>query len=211
MIRKYTLTAVLGWMSAFVVIFCAPQALNTMMLTTGWRWPLGGSSHGALAPLFTHEVAYWSADLVRWGNQYDLDPNLLATVMQIESCGHPTVVSRAGAQGLFQVMPFHFSTGEDMIDPDTNAFRAAKFLEYCYTYSGKDVGLTFACYNGGPSVVNKNMHAWPAETQRYYVWGVGIYADAIQGKDESSTLDRWLSAGGIGLCQMADVTLGLRS
>src|SRR5688500_10923905 len=112
MINKYTLTAVLGCTSAFQVIFCAPQALNTLMTATGMRWPQGGpSSNGLVAPLFTNEIDYWSSDLVRWANAYDLDPNLLATVMQIESCGHPTVVSRAGAQGLFQVMPFHFSTG----------------------------------------------------------------------------------------------------
>lgn len=211
MIRKYTLTAVLGWMSAFVVVFYAPQALNTIFSATGWRWPQAVSSRHGLAPLFTSEVEYWSADLARWADAYNLDLNLFATVMQIESCGHPTVVSSSGAQGLFQVMPFHFSDGEDMIDPDTNALRAANFLNYCYTYSNHDIGLTLACYNGGPSVVNKNMHAWPAETQRYYMWGVGIYADAIQNRSESATLNRWLAAGGSTLCQMADTTLGLRS
>lgn len=211
MIRKYTLTAVLGWMSAFLVIFCAPQALNTLLVATGSQWPQGSSSNGYVAPLFTNEIDYWGSDLVRWSQTYDLDPNLLATVMQIESCGHPSVISRAGAQGLFQVMPFHFSTGEDMISPDTNALRAANFLNYCLTYSDQDVGLTLACYNGGPSVVTKNMHNWPAETQRYYVWGVGIYADARAGLSASPTLDRWLNAGGSGLCHLADTTLGLRS
>ncbi len=213
MIRKYTLTAALVWISAFVMVFCAPQALNTLMSVTGWRWPQAGSmaANANLAPLFTNEIDYWSSDLLRWAAKYHLDPNLLATVMQIESCGHPSVVSNAGAQGLFQVMPFHFSSGEDMIDPDTNAFRAANFLNVCYTYSKQDVGLTLACYNGGPSVVTKNMHTWPAETQRYYVWGVGIYADARAGLHDSATLSRWLAAGGSGLCQMADTTLGLRS
>lgn len=201
--------AALFWASVFVMVFCAPQALNTTMVMTGWRWDENAAPAPAalgLAPLFTNQIDYWSHDLVRWSDQYDLDPNLFATVMQIESCGHPSVVSRAGAQGLFQVMPFHFSTGEDMIDPNTNAFRAANFLNYCLTYADGDTGLAMACYNGGPSVVKKAMDRWPAETQRYYTWGVGIYADAQASRSDSDTLNRWLSAGGQSLCNMADVT-----
>ncbi|RMG78989.1 MAG: hypothetical protein D6712_20365, partial [Chloroflexi bacterium] len=49
-----------------------------------------------IAPIFTEEVSYWSEDIQRWSDTYDIDPNLLATVMQIESCGHPTVSSSAG-------------------------------------------------------------------------------------------------------------------
>ena len=37
-----------------------------------------------------------------------LDPDIIATIIQIESCGNPAARSTAGAQGLFQVMPFHF-------------------------------------------------------------------------------------------------------
>jgi len=162
-----------------------------------------------IAPLFTNEVEYWDDDIQRWATEHNLDPNLLATVMQIESCGHPTISSYAGAQGLFQVMPFHFSMGENQLDPDTNAFRGAKFLNYCVNYADGDVGLALACYNGGPSVVNKAYAIWPNETQRYYVWGMGIYADAANERSTSDTLNRWLKAGGSGLCQMAAKELGI--
>ncbi len=156
-----------------------------------------------LAPLFTPEVDYWAGDIRRWAADYGLEPNLLATVMQIESCGHPTIHSPAGAQGLFQVMPFHFASGEDMLDPDTNARRSANFLKACQGYAGGDIGLTLACYNGGPRVTQTPSSQWPDEARRYYRWGTAIYADALVGKPHSETLDQWLAAGGERLCQMA--------
>jgi soluble lytic murein transglycosylase-like protein len=163
----------------------------------------------AIAPLFTRQVQYWGDDIERWGVLYDIDPNLIATIMQIESCGHPSVVSRAGAQGLFQVMPFHFSNGENMLEPETNAFRSASFIKECYNYTNGDVGLVMACYNGGPSLTSRSFDTWPNETQRYYVWGLGIYIDAMNFSRESDTLSEWLTAGGSGLCNMAAVALGV--
>lgn len=162
-----------------------------------------------LAPLFTEQVDYWAADIERWAAAYELDPNLLATVMQIESCGHPNVSSSAGANGLFQVMPFHFDTGENFLDPDTNARRGADFLKQCVGWANGDSGLAMACYNGGPSVVSKPPYNWPEETRRYYQWGTGIYADATQNNAYSQTLNQWLSAGGVYLCDRAGQELGL--
>lgn len=169
--------------------------------------PFAGSS--AIAPLFTEEVDHWAGSITRWATEYKVDPNLLATVMQIESCGHPTIGSSAGAQGLFQVMPFHFSSGEVQTDPETNAKRGATYLKWCVDYANGDTGLTLACYNGGPSVVKKPFANWSAETQRYYRWGTGIYADARSNQSRSATLDQWLNAGGSTLCGMADQALGL--
>ncbi|MDX1992321.1 MAG: transglycosylase SLT domain-containing protein [bacterium] len=156
-----------------------------------------------IAPLFTNEVDYWENHIAGWAEQYALDPNLLATVMQIESCGHPTISSYAGAQGLFQVMPFHFSSDENQLDPDTNALRGANFLNYCLDASNGDTGLAMACYNGGPSVLSKNFSQWPEQTQRYFNWGTGIYGDAQSNSSASPTLDRWLAAGGGTMCEWA--------
>ncbi|MBI1856315.1 MAG: transglycosylase SLT domain-containing protein [Chloroflexi bacterium] len=57
---------------------------------------------------------YWAAAISRWANASNLDPNLVAVVMQIESCGNPSARSSAGAMGLFQVMPFHFFVTDSM-------------------------------------------------------------------------------------------------
>jgi len=158
---------------------------------------------GEIASFFAPAVQHWASDIDRWSDTYDVDTQLMATIMQIESCGHPTVVSSAGARGLFQVMPFHFATGEDMVDPETNAKRGGTYLNYCYNASGGDIGLTLACYNGGPSVINRPLNTWASETQRYYRWGVGIYSDAIVNRPESDTLNQWMDAGGSRLCASA--------
>ena len=146
-----------------------------------------GTREVHLAPFFAPAVQHWSGEINRWAAQHDVDPHLLATVMQIESCGHPTVISNAGARGLFQVMPFHFAASEDMFDPDTNAKRGASFLKTCSGASDGVVGLTLACYNGGQSVINKPRDRWSQETQKYYRWGVGIYSDAIAGAAKGAT------------------------
>jgi hypothetical protein len=106
-------------------------------------------------------------------------------------------------------MPFHFASDENQIDPNTNALRGADFLRYCLDAANGDSGRAMACYNGGPSVLGKDMSQWAAETQRYYRWGTGIYADATQNRDTSATLDQWLAAGGAALCQRASSQLGL--
>lgn len=167
--------------------------------------------HSPIAPFFTETVQHWQNDLIRWSEEHQIDPNLMATVMQIESCGHPTVVSSAGAQGLFQVMPFHFDVNEVMTDPNTNAYRGMLFLNECLRWAEGDPGRAMACYNGGPGVLRRSFANWPAETQRYYLWGAAIYNDAYHRRDTSETLSRWLSAGGQGLCNKAANSLQLVS
>ena len=162
-----------------------------------------------LADFFAPSVHHWARELDGWAARSQVDPRLLATVMQIESCGHPGAVSHAGAQGLFQVMPFHFDEGEDMLNPDANALRGGDYLHYCAQASGGVIGLTLACYNGGPSVIQRARETWPRETRAYYRWGLGIYSDATAGAAQSETFDQWLAAGGARLCQSAAQELGI--
>ena len=162
-----------------------------------------------ISPVFTPEVQHWSRKIAAWSAAYQLDPNLVATVMQIESCGMPSAVSSAGAQGLFQVMPFHFTPEENMQDPDTNANRGLAYLALGLARAGGNVGLALAGYNGGHSLIGRDYSLWPAETQRYRYWGTGIYQDAASGQAASPRLQEWLEAGGAGLCARAAQELGL--
>jgi len=158
----------------------------------------GGVGEG-IAPLFTPEVRRWSARIRAWGRAYNLDPNLIATVMQIESCGNPRARSPRGALGLFQVMPFHFGAGEDPLDPETNARVGLSVLAEMLRRAGGDVAQALAGYNGGPAVIGRP-ERWTAETRRYVHWGTGIYADARRGASRSPRLEEWLRAGGRSLC-----------
>jgi hypothetical protein len=156
-----------------------------------------------LFPGFTPEVRRWSAEIIHWASQYDLDPNLVAVVMQIESCGWPTARSNAGAMGLFQVMPFHFQLHEDPYNPQTNAKRGLTYLARGLELAGGRIDLALAGYNGGHSVIFKDSSEWPAETRRYVSWGMGILDDLVSGARQMPTLLAWLEAGGDGLCRQA--------
>jgi hypothetical protein len=166
------------------------------------------NADGGISPVFSPEIQYWETDILRWAEQYELDPNLIATVMQIESCGDPNAGSSAGAQGLFQVMPFHFTAEEQthMKHPETNAVRGLNYLKEGLKKSQGHVGLALAGYNGGHGVIDWGWAKMYNETRRYYYWGVGIYEDATNGKQTSSRLQEWLAAGGSSLCNQAAQT-----
>lgn len=159
--------------------------------------------HSGISPLFTPEVHFWGDKIVVWASESGLDPNLIATVMQIESCGDPRATSSAGAMGLFQVMPFHFKSGENPYLPDTNALRGLGYLTQSLKAANGNERLALAGYNGGVSVIAKSEYYWANETQRYAYWGGGIYADALQGASRSARLDEWLAHGGSSLCAQA--------
>lgn len=166
---------------------------------------------GQISPIFTREVRYWEPQILNWAAQHGLDPNHVAIIMQVESCGDPNAVSSSNAQGLFQVMPFHFSDGEDMQDPDTNARRGMAYFALGLEMTNGDIGRSFAGYNGGHGTAAKNWSQWPNETQRYYNWTTGLWDDIQAGLTESPTLQTWLNAGGASLCQQAANRLGLSS
>ncbi len=169
-----------------------------------------GSGSSSISPIFTDEVRYWESKIIEWADEHELDPNAVATIMQIESCGNPQAVSVAGARGLFQVMPFHFSGNEDMLDPDTNARRGLNFFNEQLRYTGGDELLSFAGYNGGYAASGGNYASWADETKRYYEWAKGIYGDAKSGSASSETLEAWLSAGGAAGCQRAASNLNIK-
>lgn len=167
------------------------------------------NQYSKIASLFTPEVQRWGKKITIWSHRLGLDPNLAATVMQIESCGNPNALSGAGAMGLFQVMPFHFTRDEDPYKPVTNATRGLAYLKSALDTQGGDSRLALAGYNGGITGAKRPESAWSAEMQRYVYWGTEIYRDAKKGKPNSERLDEWLSSGGSSLCTQAAHVLGL--
>lgn len=163
----------------------------------------------SLSPIFTPEIHYWADSITRWAAAANLDPNLAATVMQIESCGDPRATSQAGAMGLFQVMPFHFKAGENPYAPDTNALRGLGYLRRSLDAAGGNARLALAGYNGGVGVISRGEWTWAAETARYVKYGFPIYEDARRGVTISASLNEWFGHYGAGLCRQAAQRLGL--
>jgi soluble lytic murein transglycosylase-like protein len=195
-----------------VVLMIAVGAVAMAFRVPGRAIPASAAppgTPGAISSIFTREIQHWAAPIAGWSTGSSLDPNLVATVMQIESCGNPLALSRSGAIGLFQVMPYHFEAFDDAYLPDTNAARGLAYLAGAMRAAHGDARLAFAGYNGGIGVIGRAEWAWPDETVRYAYWASGIYADALSGADDSSRLEEWLAAGGASLCRSASEQLGL--
>ena len=197
---------------AVILIACLLAALASRMPIQTSASPivqLVSTASSGLSPIFTREVQFWGNDILRWANASSLDPNLVATVMQIESCGDPRALSHSGAMGLFQVMPFHFRLGENGFDIETNARRGLEYLSNSLQTANGNPRLALAGYNGGIGVIGIGEWAWHAETQRYVRYGEPIYNDARSGLSSSVSLDEWYQSYGAGLCRQAAQRLGL--
>jgi soluble lytic murein transglycosylase-like protein len=103
-------------------------------------------------------------------NQYKLDVDLLASLVKAESDGNARAVSRAGAQGLMQLMP---ATAKDLgvsdsFKPEENVRGGATYLDALLTLYHDNLELALAAYNAGPEAVAK-YHGIPPyrETHAY--------------------------------------------
>jgi hypothetical protein len=167
------------------------------------------ASEVRLATFFSPAVLRWEDEIVAWASEHDLDPNLVATVMQIESCGNEYALSPAGAMGLFQVMPYHFTESEDTYDAHTNANRGLNYLATSLQSFNGDAAMALAGYNGGINGASRPQSAWAKETIDYKYWGMNIYADALAGRSNSAVLEEWYAAGGASLCAQAGARAAL--
>ena len=179
-------------------VFSMPTATSAVFYNTG-----------SIAPFFTREIQYWSGSIASWSNMYGVDQNLIATVMQIESCGNPWAVSSAGAMGLFQVMPFHFNSYEDPYNAETNALRGLGYLGKSLNTANGNPRLALAGYNGGIGVISRGELTWASETVRYVTYGYPIYLDAVNGLTASESLEEWYRKYGVNLCKDAASRLGI--
>ncbi|MFN8383560.1 MAG: transglycosylase SLT domain-containing protein [Anaerolineales bacterium] len=213
-----------GCLSGFAIVPLAVILISAALASLAWKTnpipvnqapaalvvnaPSDSVSTG-ISPIFRMEVQHWADSIVEWSAASGLNPNLVATIMQIESCGDPRAVSSAGAMGLFQVMPFHFTATDNPYNPNTNAARGLAYLVRSLTAANGDARLAMAGYNGGIGVIPRAEWTWSAQTKRYVQYGAPIYYDAVNGLETSDTLNDWYSHYGISLCKQAHQRLGL--
>ena len=103
------------------------------------------SDNGARA--LAQNTNQWRGLIESAAKDVNVDPDALQAIMMIESGGDPNSVSVAGAQGLMQVMPFHFSSGQNMLDPATNIQVGAQVFADGYKRYG-DYAKAAAAYLG---------------------------------------------------------------
>ena len=104
-------------------------------------------------------------------SRYHLDPDLIHSVIAIESNFDPKAVSAKNARGLMQLMP---RTAEllgvkDSFDPEQNIDGGARYLRDLLAKYKSNLTLALAAYNAGPDSVDKYGHRVPPylETMKY--------------------------------------------
>jgi soluble lytic murein transglycosylase-like protein len=103
--------------------------------------------------------------------KYDVDPALVAAVVETESKFHRTARSPVGAQGLMQLMP---RTGRwlgatNLYDPDQNVDAGVRYLKYLQGRFDGNLKNTIAAYNAGEGNVQRYGGVPPFGETRSYV------------------------------------------
>ena len=134
---------------------------------------LSGAEAPVPAPRLQHlqEIARANGvDILRATVGTGVSPALVLAVIAVESAGRADAVSRAGAQGLMQLMPdtaARFGVSDSMI-AGQNITGGVRYLDWLMKEFDRDPILVLAGYNAGEGSVHKHLGVPPfAETRDY--------------------------------------------
>jgi len=87
--------------------------------------------------------------------KYNLDPDLVTSVIAVESNFDPKAVSRKNAHGLMQLLPETAAQlgVKNIDDPTENIDAGSRYLKYLLQMYNGNLSLALAAYNAGPEKV----------------------------------------------------------
>jgi len=212
--------------AAGVVVALAGLAIGRAIYNS--QTPVPYQNAGITASWIPPTVRHWSPTINQMAKKYDIDPNLVAIIMTMESGGDPKAKSGAGAVGLMQITPL---TAEDiaarrlkepvkkydLTNPTTNVEFGVAYLAYVRGLFGtasqgpswnNTVELIGAGYNGGPGAA-ESLEAGKGlsdtQTVVYSRDAFNMWRERHTG--DSLTFDRWKERGGSILLQNAQTDL----
>lgn len=197
--------------------------LGALQLTHHLQTPLAPEASSITAPWIPDTVRQWQQPIDTMAKRYQVDPNLIAIVMTMESGGYSKADS-GQAQGLMQITPV---TSKDIAahdlkqsvskyniwDPATNIeFGTAYLAKLRNVYGSPEQGpswtstveLVAAAYNGGYSAANslyKGRGITDTQTVVYSRDAFNMWRE--RGAQDSPTFDRWQERGGSDLINKA--------
>ena len=103
--------------------------------------------------------------------KYDVDPALVAAVVETESRFQSNARSQVGARGLMQLMPKtgRWMGARNLYNADQNVDAGAKYLKYLNTRFDGNLTKTIAAYNAGEGNVRRYNGVPPFRETRSYV------------------------------------------
>jgi hypothetical protein len=118
----------------------------------------------------------YDALIQRIAGDYGMPPALVKAVIAAESAFNPQAVSRAGAQGLMQLMPATAAAlgVSDSLVPEENVRGGVTYLRLMIERYG-DLSRALAAYNAGPAAVDRYGGIPPYRETKDYVARVLSY------------------------------------
>ncbi len=103
--------------------------------------------------------------------KYEVDPALVAAVVETESRFRKTARSPVGAQGLMQLMPRtgRWLGAKNLYDPEQNVEAGVKYIRYLQHRFDGNLHKTIAAYNAGEGNVQRYGGIPPFQETRSYV------------------------------------------
>jgi len=104
--------------------------------------------------------------IIKYSNEYNVDPFLIASIINVESRYNKDAVSKKDAKGLMQIGPntgewasevlnIDNYSGEKLFDPEINIRIGTWYLNTLFKGFNEDLNLVLAAYNAGSGNVNK--------------------------------------------------------
>ena len=158
----------------------AASEVNTYLDEGSWRHR--DLDHRSLNVGFTQQDI--DAAIDEAAARHNVDPNLVRSVVKVESNFNPNAVSRKGAMGLMQLMP---ATARSLnvsnpFDPQQNVDAGVRHLKRLLQSYGGNVRLSLAAYNAGAGAVARSAGVPRfAETRNYVRRITELYAGGGEG------------------------------